>query len=427
MSTHKYHAFLSHKSSDKEALRELKRRLLDLGLSAWLDEDEVKPGDRLLACLKEGMDSSRAFIACIGKEGQGPWQDLEIEAALIEAVKKKKPVIPLLLPGVTAQPELPFFLASFGYVNFSTGWDAAELERLKWGITGVKPVGATTSAVAVEALNPVDGKSDASGEDEATRIKKLQTGLAKVFGSTLQRLEQAVAPKSALRDLLVRTFQPVSKSEKGIALELLYRFHVGFLPVIGAFAQMHEEESNPKKKRALVNLMGSVMYLAMDPRYAEQLAEGGVDLAARLTPIAEAAGESICSILLSWIQRRAEVRALDQGKVGGGGLDGPPHMRYQLMRSSWLERYKIPDSPNADALLDRKIFVSQSFGKPEAVFLDECEKELLAEIRKDGSGLRRLAVFVRQKGASIRPGSVETDFDGHCEEHLQALRDELSN
>ncbi len=103
MSTHKYHAFLSHKSSDKEALRELKRRLLDLGLSAWLDEDEVKPGDRLLACLKEGMDSSQAFIACIGKEGQGPWQDLEIEAALIEAVTKKKPVIPLLLPGVNVK------------------------------------------------------------------------------------------------------------------------------------------------------------------------------------------------------------------------------------------------------------------------------------------------------------------------------------
>ena len=100
---YKYHAFLSHKSSDKGALRELKRHLASVSLSAWLDEDELPPGHRWMRLLKEGMDSSRAFIACIGKEGQGPWQDLEIEAALIEAVKRKKPVIPLLLPGVNVK------------------------------------------------------------------------------------------------------------------------------------------------------------------------------------------------------------------------------------------------------------------------------------------------------------------------------------
>jgi len=42
--TQHFDVFLSHNSSDKPAIREIKRLLIEKNLSAWLDEDELQPG-----------------------------------------------------------------------------------------------------------------------------------------------------------------------------------------------------------------------------------------------------------------------------------------------------------------------------------------------------------------------------------------------
>jgi TIR domain len=40
-----YHAFLSHSSADKPAVKELARRLAKEGIPAWLDKWNLIPGD----------------------------------------------------------------------------------------------------------------------------------------------------------------------------------------------------------------------------------------------------------------------------------------------------------------------------------------------------------------------------------------------
>jgi hypothetical protein len=49
------------------------------------------------------------------------------------------PVIPVLLPRAPAEPPLPLFLAQFTWVDLRGGIDEKGLDRLEWGITGVKP------------------------------------------------------------------------------------------------------------------------------------------------------------------------------------------------------------------------------------------------------------------------------------------------
>jgi hypothetical protein len=63
-----------------------------------------------------------------------------MQGALRLAVKDKRPVIPVLLPGAPSQPELPMFLGNRTWVDLRNGLSSDGLERLKWGITGRKGI-----------------------------------------------------------------------------------------------------------------------------------------------------------------------------------------------------------------------------------------------------------------------------------------------
>jgi hypothetical protein len=49
------------------------------------------------------------------------------------------PVIPVLLPGASAQPKLPLFLRQVTWVDLRGGLTPQGLDRLEWGVTGIKP------------------------------------------------------------------------------------------------------------------------------------------------------------------------------------------------------------------------------------------------------------------------------------------------
>jgi len=75
----------------------------------------------------------------IGSDGRGPWEDEEMQAALMLAVRDKRPVIPVLLPGCPTKPELPLFLRNRTWVDLREGYTPAGIARLVWGITGERP------------------------------------------------------------------------------------------------------------------------------------------------------------------------------------------------------------------------------------------------------------------------------------------------
>ena len=49
------------------------------------------------------------------------------------------PIIPVLLPGAPDIAKLPLFLEAFTWVDLREGMKKESLDRLEWGITGVKP------------------------------------------------------------------------------------------------------------------------------------------------------------------------------------------------------------------------------------------------------------------------------------------------
>jgi len=144
MSEYDFHVFLSHNSEDKPAVRELKEQLvgydrLPHALTVWFDEDELRPGMQFQELLEEGIKNSSSVAVLVGRDGLGPWERVEMRAALDLATREKRPVIPVLMPGAATQPELPLFLRGLTWVDLREGVTDEGLDKLVWGITGLRP------------------------------------------------------------------------------------------------------------------------------------------------------------------------------------------------------------------------------------------------------------------------------------------------
>jgi hypothetical protein len=138
------HVFLSHNGQDKPAVKELGLMLKQRGLNVWLDEWELRPGVTWQNALEDIIATCEAAAVCIGENGVGPWVDPEMMALLRRFVDEKRsgnvlPVIPVILPGAPAELVLPVFLQAFTWVDLRDGITPAGIEKLVWGITGVKP------------------------------------------------------------------------------------------------------------------------------------------------------------------------------------------------------------------------------------------------------------------------------------------------
>jgi hypothetical protein len=137
--TGRFDVFLSYNSKDRPAVRELKRLLGERKVTAWLDEDELPPGMPWVSHLEEAIQASRSVAVCLGESGSGPWEDEEMAAALNLAVRDKRAVIPVLLPGASEDGKMSMFLRNRRWVDLRPAMTPEALDLLIWGITGKKP------------------------------------------------------------------------------------------------------------------------------------------------------------------------------------------------------------------------------------------------------------------------------------------------
>ena len=133
-----FDVFLCHNSKDKSVVKDIALQLKQRGLRPWLDEWQLRPGLPWQRALEQQIDSIGAAAVFVGPDGMGPWQQMEQEAFLREFVNRGCPVIPVILPGVQKQPDLPKFLKGMTWVDFRRS-SPAPLDQLIWGITGVNP------------------------------------------------------------------------------------------------------------------------------------------------------------------------------------------------------------------------------------------------------------------------------------------------
>jgi nucleotide-binding universal stress UspA family protein len=150
-----FDVFLCHNSHDKPQVKEIARQLQARGLKPWLDEWQLRPGLPWQRALEAQIEQIKSAAVFVGKNGRGPWQDMELEAFIREFVSRNCPVIPVVLADAPDKPQLPIFLRGMTWVDFRKQ-NPDPMRQLIWGIEGKNP-----NVIHSEASGPKDGSSGA--------------------------------------------------------------------------------------------------------------------------------------------------------------------------------------------------------------------------------------------------------------------------
>ena len=133
-----YDVFLCHNSSDKEKVKEIGGQLKKLGILPWLDEWETPPFKSWQEELQKVISQVKTVAVFVGKDGFGPWENLEIRAFLQEFTERGINIGMVLLNDFSGDfKSIPTLLKVFHYVDFRK-LDPNPIEQLYWGITGRK-------------------------------------------------------------------------------------------------------------------------------------------------------------------------------------------------------------------------------------------------------------------------------------------------
>src|SRR6267143_4809298 len=98
-----FDAFLSYSRADEREVLSIAQRLQDQeGLTLWVDQWNLVPGEPWHEVIEKALSQSRTCLVFLGPTGIGPWENEEMWAALSLRVHNKEfRVIPVLLPGAS--------------------------------------------------------------------------------------------------------------------------------------------------------------------------------------------------------------------------------------------------------------------------------------------------------------------------------------
>jgi hypothetical protein len=134
----RFDVFLCHNSKDKPAVRKVARFLKTRKVRPWLDEEQLRPGLPWQMALEEQIGHIDSAAVFVGSSGIGPWQQMELWAFLSEFVRRRCPVIPVVLSEARQVPELPIFMRQLTWVDLRENSRSARASLI-WGITGKRP------------------------------------------------------------------------------------------------------------------------------------------------------------------------------------------------------------------------------------------------------------------------------------------------
>ena len=141
-----FDVFLSYNSKDKAFVGSVARQLKEKGILPWMDDEQIRPGEQWQKALERDLKRIKCAVVFVTANGIRPWQDQEIQAFLQELSRRKRVVIPAVLPDKSEgnarqkRVRLPLFLKNMQWVDFRDE-ESRPLDRLIWGITGVKSFG----------------------------------------------------------------------------------------------------------------------------------------------------------------------------------------------------------------------------------------------------------------------------------------------
>ena len=125
----RWDVFISYSSLDKEMVRRIVRDLKVRGMSYWIDEEQIEPGDEIIQKITEGLQNSRFFLPCISaNQLKSGWARKEYETILIKVINgvSAQRVLPLILDD-TADADVPLFLSAYQCERFQVAEQFARL------------------------------------------------------------------------------------------------------------------------------------------------------------------------------------------------------------------------------------------------------------------------------------------------------------
>lgn len=129
--------FLCHNRKDAASVKLLAHRLLNDGIEVWLDDWDHIAGEDWIPALERAIRKVSTILVCIGKHGQGPVQNGEVQLALKMAFEDPtRRVIPVLLAGAPENATMPEFLKLKGWVDLRREDEKGEFRALCNGIRG---------------------------------------------------------------------------------------------------------------------------------------------------------------------------------------------------------------------------------------------------------------------------------------------------
>ena len=101
--------FLSFNSKDRDEVSQIYENLKAKGFQPWLDKADLEPGQRWRKALEHEIEASDVFVAFVGADGFGPWQDKEWEYAvyLNESDGRPEKVFTVVLMSAKGTADLP--------------------------------------------------------------------------------------------------------------------------------------------------------------------------------------------------------------------------------------------------------------------------------------------------------------------------------
>jgi small GTP-binding protein len=136
-----FDVFLSHNSKDKAYVEKIARQLKKKGIRPWFDKWDLAPGDTVRKALERAVKSVPCAALFFGPADVGRWHIIEIDAYLEAWAREEARLIPVILPGVVDNPELPLFVRQTLWVDMRD-WENEESDafyRLVCGILGKPP------------------------------------------------------------------------------------------------------------------------------------------------------------------------------------------------------------------------------------------------------------------------------------------------
>jgi hypothetical protein len=121
--------FLSHSSSDKDAVRRLAEDLKRAGVDVWLDVAEIKVGDWISRKIEQGLDDTRYLAIWLTKRAiESGWVDTEWRSKFQDEISNNSVVV---LPLLADNCEIPRLLRGKRYADFRISYEAGLAQLLE--------------------------------------------------------------------------------------------------------------------------------------------------------------------------------------------------------------------------------------------------------------------------------------------------------